>query len=182
MREHHALYISFLTAVTSAPLTPEQRERLARFDPANDETGWGTARARALSAGVPDWLVMHARREEYRRAYREFFRDWDILLAPITLRTAFPHIDMPWPAPDDARPNMIEIDGQAHLYGDQLVYPGLATLSGQPATAFPVGLSASGMPIGLQAIGPYLEDHTPIRLAALASEQMGGFVRPPGYD
>lgn len=29
-----------------------------------------------------------------------------------------------------------------------LVYPALATLSGQPATAFPVGLSKSGMPMG----------------------------------
>ena len=28
---------------------------------------------------------MHARREEFRQAYRDFFRDWDILLAPITL-------------------------------------------------------------------------------------------------
>jgi amidase len=98
------------------------------------------------------------------------------------LRTAFPHIDMPWP-PDYEQPtHMVDIDGKPHLYEDQLVYPALATLSGQPATAFPVGLSKAGMPMGLQAIGPYLEDYTPIRFAGLASEEMGGFVRPPGYD
>jgi amidase len=182
LREHHALYISMLTAVTSAPLTQEQRQRLARFDPANDETGWGTARARGLSAGIPEWLGMHAQREEYRQAYRDFFRDWDVLLAPITLRTAFPHVDMPWPPPENDEPRTIDIDGRPHLYGDQLVYPALATLSGQPATALPIGLSREGMPMGLQAIGPYLEDYTPIRFAALAAAEMGSFLRPPGYD
>ena len=77
---------------------------------------------------------------------------------------------------------MVEIDGQQIPYENQLVYPALATLCGQPATAFPVGLSRAGLPLGLQAIGPYLEDRTPIRFASLASEEMGGFVRPPGYD
>ena len=102
--------------------------------------------------------------------------------APIVLRTAFPHIDLPWPPVDDAPMLMVEIDGQSIPYTDQLVYPALATLCGQPATAFPVGLSRAGLPLGLQAIGPYLEDRTPIRFAALASQTMGGFVRPPGYD
>ena len=77
---------------------------------------------------------------------------------------------------------MLDIDGTEHPYQDQLVYPGLATFSGQPATAFPVGLGRDGLPLSLQAIGPYLEDLTPIRFAALASAEMGGVVRPPGYD
>jgi amidase len=89
---------------------------------------------------------------------------------------------MPWPPAENDEPRTIDIDGRPHLYGDQLVYPALATLSGQPATAFPIGLSREGMPMGLQAIGPYLEDFTPIRFAALAAAEMGSFVRPPGYD
>src|SRR6185436_16112656 len=123
------------------------------------------------------------RRERYRAAYRSLFNEWDVLLAPITLRTAFPHIDLPWPPPTKpGPPTTNQIDGAAQRYDYQLVYPGLATLCGQPATAFPVGLSKAGLPIGLQAIGPYLEDLTPIRFAALAAEAMGGLVRPPGYD
>ena len=46
------------------------------------------------------------------------------------------------------------MNGAAVAYDLQLVYPGIATLSGQPATAFPVGLTRAGLPIGLQAIGP----------------------------
>src|SRR5207249_3814571 len=66
-------------------------------------------------------------------------------------------------------------------YELQLVYPALATLSGQPATAFPVGLTRTGLPIGLQVIGPYLEDRTPIRFAALVGQECGGYHSPPGY-
>lgn len=33
----------------------------------------------------------------------------------------------------------------------------------------------------LQAIGPYLEDHTPITFASLLEREFGGFVTPPGY-
>jgi amidase len=63
----------------------------------------------------------------------------------------------------------------------QVIYPALSTLPGQPATAFPAGLSRSGLPIGLQAIGPYLEDRTPIHFARLLAAEIGGFQRPPGY-
>jgi hypothetical protein len=31
-------------------------------------------------------------------------------------------------------------------------------------------------------IGPYLEDRTPIRFAALLAREIGGFVKPDGYD
>jgi amidase len=60
--------------------------------------------------------------------------------------------------------------------------PTIATLCGQPATAFPVGLTHAGLPIRLQAIGPYLEDHTPIRFTTIVTRDFGGFRRPPGYD
>jgi amidase len=51
----------------------------------------------------------------------------------------------------------------------------------QPATAFPIGLSKGGLPLALQAIGPYLEDRTPLGFTALLAKEIGGFVPPPGY-
>jgi amidase len=34
----------------------------------------------------------------------------------------------------------------------------------------------------LQAIGPYLEDRTPIRFASLITKECGGYQRPPGFE
>jgi amidase len=73
------------------------------------------------------------------------------------------------------------VDGRPVSSAVELVHPGLANLSGHPATAFPAGRSREGLPIGLQAIGPYLEDHTPIALAGLVADLIGGFEPPPGY-
>jgi len=183
MREHHRLYVSMLTAFSSgARSTPDEREEQARLDQEYAPEAWRSALVAGRRASLGDWLGMHTRREGYRAAYRAFFRDWDVLLAPITLRTAFEHLDVKFPADAAERQRTIDVDGQRVPYTDGLVYPGVATLSGQPATAFPMGLSRTGLPIGLQAIGPYLEDRTPIRFAALATREMGGFVRPPAFD
>ncbi|MFX8907117.1 amidase family protein [Acinetobacter baumannii] len=54
-------------------------------------------------------------------------------------------------------------------------------MAGLPATALPAGLDDEGLPIGLQAIGPHLEDRTPIAFAGLLAEAIGGFGQPPGY-
>jgi amidase len=142
------------------------------------DTEWVAPRVAGFRANLGDWFAWHAKREAYRAAYRAFFVDWDVLVGPITLRTAFPHLPVGWPPGEEYYKRVVEVDGQAVPYERQLVYPALATLSGQPATAFPVGLAPDGLPIGLQAIGPYLEDRTPIRFAALATREAGGFVPP----
>jgi amidase len=180
-RDHHALYVWLLQALMGGRMPAEERERRARLY-AGRGAEFDTERALGLRASVADWFAWHIRREAYRAAYRAFFRDFDILLAPIILRTAFPHRATSWPpSDDDLLKATLDIDGRPVVYDLQLVCAGLATLAGQPATAFPVGLSAAGLPIGLQAIGPYLEDRTPIRFAALLADQVGGYQAPPGY-
>ena len=182
LRDHHRLYLCLLQAAMGGRQPAEERERLARLY-ASRGAEFDAERAAGLRASVSDWFVWHARRELERAAFRAFFRDTDVLLAPITLCPAFPHRDTDWP-PSDAEllDATLDVDGQSVTYDLQLVYPGLATLAGQPATACPVGLSSDGLPVGLQAIGPYLEDRTPIRFAALLADEVGGFQRPPAFQ
>ena len=180
-REHYQLYLTLLSAVTSARVPAEQRRaRLEVLRTRDDE--WSRALQRGIESGAPDYIAWLGQREQYRAAWRAFFREWDVLLAPAFFAPAYPHIDKPWPRTPAAIRDTIEINGQPVLEELGLVYPAVATLAGQPATAFPVGLTRGGLPIGLQAIGPYLEDRTPIRLAALIAREWGGFTRPPGYD
>ncbi|PYM69532.1 MAG: amidase, partial [Candidatus Rokuibacteriota bacterium] len=76
----------------------------------------------------------------------------------------------------------LTVNGAPVLEEIGLFCASVATLAGQPATAFPGGRTRAGLPIGLQAIGPYLEDRTPIRFAGLVERELGGFVRPPRYE
>ena len=71
-----------------------------------------------------------------------------------------------------------DIDGVLYPFVDQLVWAGLATMPGLPATAIPAGTSIEGLPVGVQLIGPMFEDRTPLRLAELLEQVIGGFRAP----
>src|SRR5437016_3134994 len=180
LRRHHALYRMLLAAVTSARLPEEERQRRVEIWKTRDDE-FGQASLRGLRAGAAEYIGYFGQREQFRAAFRAFFREWDVLLAPITLGPAFPHVPKPYPPDAKSLHDTLEVGGRNVLYDLQLVYPGVATLAGQPATAFPLGLTRAGLPIGLQAIGPYLEDRTPIRFAGLVAREIGGFTPPPRF-
>jgi amidase len=180
-RQHYALYLSLLAAVTFARVSPdERRARLDTMRTRDDE--WSRATLRGAESPAPDYLSWIGQREQFRAAWRSFFSEWDVLLAPAFFRPAYPHWDKPWPGTPTSIRRTVDVNGQPTLEELGLFFPSVATVAGQPATALPVGLSRSGLPIGLQAIGPYLEDRTPLRFAALLAREVGGFTRPPGYD
>lgn len=168
-------YRALLAIAVFADMTPEQRENVAQgFVDSGDEFERGTVRG--LRASAYDVARLHIERERVRQRYAEFFRDHDVLLAPITLGPAFEHTRERWSQRTYA------VDDRLVPYGWQVVPAAIATLPGLPATAFPVSrVAVDGveLPIGLQAIGPYLEDRTPIRFAGLIAREIGGFVPPP---
>jgi amidase len=167
--------------VTSARETREGRQRAIRFWKQGEDE-FARAHLRGLE-GVPgDYVLWGAQREGFRQAWRGFFREWDVLVAPAMNVLAYPHVPRAWPEPESEFRLTLDVNGRPVPYWHGLVYPALATVAGQPATAFPVGLSRGGLPIGLQAVGPYLEDLTPIRFAALLAPEIGGFRKPPGFD
>ena len=106
----------------------------------------------------------------------EYYRDLD------RVQSAYPHVERPWPEDESDLSLTFTIGSRVVPYRDGLVYPAIPTVAGQPATALPVGRSREGLPIGLQAIGPYLEDLTPIRFAARLAGEIGGFRPPAGYE
>ena len=121
-------------------------------------------------------MVLNGRRGYFRTRWQQFFREWDVLLCPITATPAFVQ-DQSTP---DAR--TIEVNGERRPYFEQVFWAGLATLSFLPSTVFPTGLTETGLPIGVQAIGAEFDDRTTIELARLLAEEgIGGFVPPPGF-
>ena len=133
------------------------------------------AQAEALLLDAHGYLELVRRREEARQAWRAFFRDVDLVIAPMALDSAYPHQTGAF----DER--TLQVDNQTVPYFHNIVFPMLAIFAGLPSTAFPAGLDGQGLPLGLQAIGPYLEDRTTLAFAQLLEREWYRFEAPPGY-
>ncbi|HEY7639647.1 MAG TPA: amidase family protein [Steroidobacteraceae bacterium] len=120
-----------------------------------------------------DWLQLDEQRTRLRLAWRDFFREWDVLVCPIAACVAFVHQHGPY------RGRTLCVDGVELPYFQQLFWAGLATCSYLPATVFPTGPGAQGLPIGLQAIGDAYADLQTIQFARLVTAELGGFRPPP---
>ena len=180
-REHDQLYRALLSAVTGARLSPQDRQQRIEMYRKHDDPLW-RAHLRGLEGTAGEYILWNGKREQYRAAWRAFFRDWDVLLAPAINVLAYPHIERAWPMDDSDLTLTFDVGGRTVPYTYGLVYPSVSTVAGQPATAFPAGRSRAGLPVGLQAIAPYLEDRTSITFAALVAPEIGGFTPPAGYD
>lgn len=178
LRDLYKLGLSLISAMTRSGISLH-RELVPKIRNVGDE--FDAAWADGIVATAADYLSWVHERETYKATFRNFFREWDVLLAPLTLTPAFRHIrgtsiwTPPW------KRCIIDVNGHPVNYNWQAVYPGLANTVGLPATAFPVSLTSSGLPIGLQVIGPYLEDLTPIRFTQLLAREFGTVGYPPNY-
>jgi amidase len=140
-------------------------------DPSDESLAAERARGSALS--YRDWITTDSARVSLRQQWTELFREIDIVITPVAPTTAFRHDHSP-----DQWSRTIPIDEYEYDYADQLVWAGMATAPGLPATVIPIGESDGGLPIGAQLIGPLFEDHTPIRFAELLEREFGGFRAP----
>ncbi|MGZ0145777.1 amidase [Kribbella sp. WER1] len=161
LAESGTLYTQFLTSGSIPRFPAESLDQLRAELDADDQSLHAT-RLRAMVFSHHDWLRANHRRELHRHGWRQFFAEFDVVVCPITPTPAFPHDHTPNPME-----RHIDIDGVDYPYFDQLVWAGLATMPGLPATAVPAGRSPEGLPVGVQLIGPMHEDRTPLRLAEL---------------
>lgn len=122
-----------------------------------------------------DWILADRRRVALADQWASLFQRWDVVLCPAMPTTAFPHQH------GGTEGWRLEVDGSALPYESQPLWGSLASLTGNPATAMPIGRDLLGLPIGVQVIGAYLEDLTTIGFAGLVEREFGGFVPPPGY-
>jgi len=162
------LYMQLLIsgAVARFPLGSHEQPRA-------DDQSLDAVRLRAMLFSHRDWMEANNRREAHRHSWRQLFAEFDAVVCPITPTPAFPHDHHPNPLE-----RRIDIDGVEYPYFDQLVWAGLATMPGLPATAVPAGRSPEGLPVGVQLIGPMFADRTPLRLAELLEQKIGGFQAP----
>jgi amidase len=172
-RTYFSLMYSFLSADIPIEGYRRLKQSAAAIAPeANDLDAIGL---RGLVLDHRDWIWADRTRNGIAARWRALFGAFDVVLCPVMPTTAFPHDH------SDRLTRRIDIDGTSHSYGHQAVWAGLATLTGLPATALPIGRSDQGLPVGAQILGPYLEDRTTIAFAGLIEREFGGFVAPPDF-
>src|SRR5215831_18825969 len=90
-KEHYLLYRTLLVMMSTAGIPDERRQQILGWYRKYDDE-FTRAAARALEAPPSEFLLWIAQRERYRAAWREFFREWDVLLAPAFSTLAYPHV------------------------------------------------------------------------------------------
>ncbi|MGW0048631.1 amidase [Nocardia cyriacigeorgica] len=173
--EAATIYMTLMMSNAAAGLPLDAYQQLHTKAAALDgnDHSLDAARLRGMVLSHRDWVAADYRRELHRQGWSRLFAEFDAVVCPITPTPAFPHNH------DGGLDNRrISIDGTEYPYFDQLVWAGMATMPGLPATAIPTGRSPEGLPVGVQLIGPRFGDRTPLRLAELLEERIGGFQAP----
>ncbi len=170
-------YIPMLLGEMTVALPPEAikdlQQRVAALPPEDNSLAALWLRSTVMSHR--EWVQTDYVRGRLRAQWRELFREWDVVLCPPFPVPAFPHDHIP-----DQQDRRVLINNEKVPYTDQILWPGIASLSSLPGTVAPIERTAGGLPVGVQIIGPYLEDRTTIEFARLIEREFGGFVPPPG--
>jgi amidase len=119
----------------------------------------------AMSHG--QWLALIEDSLVLRERFITAFAQYDVILAPPTMTTAFPHDASMFAT------RRLMIDGRKRHYSDLFMWIAPATLLGLPATSAPVARTVEGLPVNVQIIGAPYEDRTTIRFAQLLAQMQG---------
>jgi len=176
-KETNDIYMALLSSALATGLAEPIYEAL-KAQAANTSREDQSEDARQVRAQTMDhrsWAALNNMREQLRWAWRSFFEQYDVLLAPIASTAAFPHDHKP------IAERRIDVDGSPRQYFEQLFWAGLPGVSFLPATAIPTGNNAAGLPIGIQIIGPAYGDRITIGVARLLEAEGFAFTPPPAY-
>ena len=123
-------------------------------------------------ASLADYLTALDRRDRSIAAWEAFFQDWDVLLCPPAMTTAFPHTTPGTP---------LVVDGRQEQYFSLAAHGTLFNYSGHPGIVLPSGLMDNGVPIGVQLVGKWWSEARLIGITKTLTEMTGGFRPPPGF-
>lgn len=111
-------------------------------------------------------------RDDLIVAWDRFMEQWDALLCPAAIVTAFPHCPPGTP---------VSVEGTQASYGQINHHCFPFNITGQPAVVVPIGADPEGLPIGAQLVGRRWQDERLLAVAASVAEVSGPFRPPPGY-
>jgi amidase len=120
---------------------------------------------------LTEYFTALHKRDAFTIAWERFFDEWDVLLCPVAMTTAFTH------RPTDTP---IEVDGKEVNYWRIVGHCAPFNFTGHPSVVIPIGQDADGLPIGMQIVGKRWGENRLLEVAAMISELVGPFRKPPG--
>ncbi len=178
MDDAHRTFDIMLRAATSGR-NPDEAFIKAVHDAAQLSADDDSVRARGL-LGVTirhrDWLRLDEKRTEMRWKWHEFFKDYDLLLAPVMSTAAFKHDHK------GGYERFSTINGKQYPAMMETFWAGYTGLSYLPASVAPIGFTKSGLPVGVQIVGPQYGDRSTLHFARMLEKHYQAFVPPPGYE
>jgi len=121
-------------------------------------------------ATLAQYMEALERRDRAIAAWERFFDDWDVLLCPPSMTTAFPHCEPGTP---------LEVDGAKIDYWLVNAHTTLFNYIGTPAVVLPFTLDRDGLPIGIQLVSRRWSDSRLLAIARAVAEQFGVRWRQP---
>lgn len=122
-------------------------------------------------ATLPHYLEALDRRDRAIVAWDRFFDDWDALICPPAMVTAFLHRESGVPLP---------VEGRHVDYWQVGAHAAPFNYTGHPAAVLPFRLDRDGLPIGVQAVGKRWDDARLLGIARVLTTVTGDVRRPPG--
>lgn len=122
-----------------------------------------------IAAGMTlgDMAWAHAEQTRLFRRFQQRFRDFDLVLAPVTPVSPFPWTQL----------YLAEMDGRPlRNYYHWLALTYVITLVTNPAIAIPCGVDHKGMPFGLQVVGPFRGDRALLGAAHALEQAFAGIA------
>ena len=121
---------------------------------------------------LAEYLQALDERDRSMIAWDLFLREWDVLLCPVAMTTAFPHCDPGTP---------LRVDAHDEVYWMVSAYATIFNYTGHPAIVMPYTLDRAGLPLGIQVVGQRWNESRLLAVAKAIGDATGGFERPPGY-
>jgi len=176
--ELHDVYVRMLRATTSARMSDAAYTQ-AVADAASlpaDDMSYFAQMQRGNALPHRTWLQLNEKRHRMRLAWDAFFKDYDLMICPISVAAAFPHDQKGL-----RHLRTIVVNNKKVPVVDQIFWAGYSGVALLPSTAVPIGQTTDGLPIGVQIIGPQYGDYSTIAFAKLLEKEYRSFEPPPAY-
>lgn len=122
------------------------------------------------AAKLGDYMEALRERDSTIAVWERFLDQWDVLLCPAAMTTAFPH------CPKDTE---LEVDGEKVQYSMIGAHTTLFNYTGQPAVVIPYAHDADGLPIGVQLVAKRWDEARLLGIARAIAQVTAGFQKPP---